>query len=101
MPIPKSSARADRRLLRDDVYGQLRDAIIDGTLEPGEQLRDAELATWLGVSRTPIREALLRLGQTGLVVAQPGRSTIGQRHQLASAARGARRRGGHARAGGA
>ena len=64
------------RLLRDDVYGHLRDAIIDGTLEPGEQLRDAELATWLGISRTPIREALLRLGQTGLVVAQPGRSTI-------------------------
>jgi DNA-binding GntR family transcriptional regulator len=76
MPVPKSSDRADRRLLRDDVYGHLRDAIIDGTLEPGEQLRDAELATWLGVSRTPIREALLRLGQTGLVVAQPGRSTI-------------------------
>ena len=75
MPIPQSSPRVDRRLLRDDVYGQLRDAIIDGTLEPGEQLRDTELATWLGVSRTPIREALLRLGQAGLVVAQPGRST--------------------------
>ncbi|GAA5124528.1 GntR family transcriptional regulator [Alloalcanivorax gelatiniphagus] len=75
MPVPKSPVSAGRRLLRDDVYGQLRDAIIDGTLEPGEQLRDAELATWLGVSRTPIREALLRLGQTGLVVAQPGRST--------------------------
>lgn len=75
MPVPTTSSRPDRRLLRDDVYGQLRDAIIDGTLEPGEQLRDAELATWLGVSRTPIREALLRLGQTGLVVAQPGRST--------------------------
>lgn len=76
MPVPTSSDRADRRLLRDDVYGHLRDAIIDGTFQPGEQLRDAELATWLGVSRTPIREALLRLGQTGLVVAQPGRSTI-------------------------
>lgn len=75
MPVPQSAPLPDRRLLRDDVYGHLRDAIIDGTLEPGEQLRDAELATWLGVSRTPIREALLRLGQTGLVVAQPGRST--------------------------
>lgn len=75
MPVPQSPHQRDRRLLRDDVYGQLRDAITDGTLEPGEQLRDAELATWLGVSRTPIREALLRLGQTGLVVAQPGRST--------------------------
>lgn len=75
MPIPSTSPRTDRRLLRDDVYGQLRDAIIDGTFEPGEQLKDAELAAWLGVSRTPIREALLRLGQTGLVVARPGRST--------------------------
>jgi DNA-binding GntR family transcriptional regulator len=75
MPIPATPPRTDRRLLRDDVYGQLRDAIIDGTFEPGEQLKDAELATWLGVSRTPIREALLRLGQTGLVVARPGRST--------------------------
>lgn len=75
MPIPAASPPTDRRLLRDDVYGRLRDAIIDGTFEPGEQLRDAELATWLGVSRTPVREALLRLGQTGLVVARPGRST--------------------------
>jgi DNA-binding GntR family transcriptional regulator len=42
---------------------------------PGEQLRDGELAAWLGVSRTPVREALLRLAEAGLVVAQPGRST--------------------------
>jgi DNA-binding GntR family transcriptional regulator len=65
----------DRRLLRDDVYNRIRDAIVDGTLVPGEQLRDQELAAWLGVSRTPVREALLRLAEAGLVVAQPGRST--------------------------
>lgn len=52
-----------------------RDAIVDGTFAPGEQLRDLELTAWLGVSRTPVREALLRLAQAGLVVAQPGRST--------------------------
>jgi DNA-binding GntR family transcriptional regulator len=57
------------------VYGRLRSAIVDGTFAPGEQLRDVELATWLGVSRTPVREALLRLAEAGLVVAQPGRST--------------------------
>jgi len=57
------------------VYRRLRDAIVDGTFEPGEQLKDQELATWLGVSRTPVREALLRLAQSGLVLAQPGRST--------------------------
>lgn len=58
------------------MYRRLRDAIVDGTLTPGEQLRDGELATWLGVSRTPVREALLRLAQAGLVVARPGRSTV-------------------------
>ncbi len=75
MPIPASSPLADRSLLRDDVYRRLRDAIVDGTFAPGEQLKDGELAEWLGVSRTPVREALLRLGASGLVVALPGRST--------------------------
>lgn len=75
MPIPSSSPLQGRTLLRDDVYRRLRDAIVDGTLAPGESLRDGELADWLGVSRTPVREALLRLAQSGLVVARPGRST--------------------------
>ena len=75
MPIPENAPAIDRRLLRDDVYHRLRDAIVDGSLAPGEQLRDGELAAWLGVSRTPVREALLRLAEAGLVVAQPGRST--------------------------
>lgn len=76
MPIPQNASAPERTLLRDNVYQKLRDAIVDGTFEPGEQLRDAELATWLGVSRTPIREALLRLATSGLVVSQPGRSTF-------------------------
>jgi DNA-binding GntR family transcriptional regulator len=75
MPIPKSQQRVDRSLLRDDVYLRLRDAIVGGTLAPGESLRDGELAEWLGVSRTPVREALLRLAGSGLIVARPGRST--------------------------
>lgn len=76
MPVPAVSAQAPLRvLLRDDVYTRLRDAIVDGTLVPGERLRDHELAAWLGVSRTPVREALLKLGQAGLVHTAPGRST--------------------------
>ena len=75
MPVPANVSLPPRALLRDDVYVRLRDTIVDGTFAPGEQLRDAELAGWLGVSRTPIREALLRLGQAGLVVSSPGRST--------------------------
>jgi len=76
MPVPDRLDTIDRRLLRDDVHRRLRDAIVDGTLAPGEQLKDVELAAWLGVSRTPVREALLRLAEAGLVVAHPGRSTV-------------------------
>jgi DNA-binding GntR family transcriptional regulator len=75
VPIPTDAPALDRRLLRDDVFRRLRDAIVDGTFAPGEQLKDVELATWLGVSRTPVREALLRLAESGLVESQPGRST--------------------------
>jgi DNA-binding GntR family transcriptional regulator len=75
MPVPQNAVSVDRSLLRDDVYRRLRDSIVDGTFVPGEQLKDGELAEWLGVSRTPVREALLRLGASGLVVAVPGRST--------------------------
>lgn len=75
MPVPIESVQPDRRLLRDDVFTRLRDAIVDGTFTPGEQLKDLELAEWLGVSRTPVREAIMRLAESGLVVAVPGRST--------------------------
>lgn len=75
MPVP-STITPPRPLLRDEVFERLRDAIVDGTLAPDEQLRDTELATWLGVSRTPVREALLELGRSGLVRALPGRSTV-------------------------
>lgn len=75
MPIPEGVGAVDRSLLRDDVYCRLRDAIVDGTFAPGEQLKDLELADWLRVSRTPVREALMRLAHGGLVVALPGRST--------------------------
>lgn len=76
MPIPVEHAPVRTSLLRDTVHDRLRDAIVDGTLAPGEVVRDTELASWLGVSRTPVREALLRLGESGLVRAAPGRSTV-------------------------
>jgi len=75
MPVPKRKAEASRTLLRDQAYVRLRDAILDGTLEPGEQLKDAEIAEWLGLSRTPIREALARLEEYGLVETAPNRYT--------------------------
>ena len=75
MPIPSKHGVHRRSLLRDHVYESIRDAIVDGTLVPGERLRDSELEEWLGVSRTPIREALLRLERAGLVIAEPGKAT--------------------------
>jgi len=50
-------------------------AILDGTLEAGERLQDDELSSWLGVSRTPIREALTRLAADGLVEIVANKST--------------------------
>jgi DNA-binding GntR family transcriptional regulator len=76
MPVPGSQGLVARSLLRDDAYRVIRDAIVDGTLAPGERLNDADLVAWLGVSRTPIREALARLEQAGLVHTKPGRFTI-------------------------
>src|SRR6478609_10557282 len=52
MPVPAEQAVTSRVLLRDEAYTRLRDAILDGTLEAGEHLRDAELSSWLGISRT-------------------------------------------------
>jgi GntR family transcriptional regulator, rspAB operon transcriptional repressor len=61
------SGRHDRRKVTDWVYEELKSAIVDLRLAPGEPLREATLADRLGVSKTPIREALTRLEQEGLV----------------------------------
>lgn len=59
--------------LRDVVFNTLRRAILEGTLKPGERLMEVHLAQKLGVSRTPIREAVHKLEQEGLVVVIPRR----------------------------
>jgi DNA-binding GntR family transcriptional regulator len=74
MPVP-SSAPTEHQLLRDTVREKIHDAIMDGTLEPGERLNDDELIAWLGVSRTPIREALSQLARAGLIEMAPNRYT--------------------------
>lgn len=60
-----------RPLLRDTAYDALRREIVEGRLEPGARLRDHELAARLGLSRTPVREALSRLEEEGLVETRP------------------------------
>ena len=58
----------------------IREAIIDGRLEPGRRLKEEELARELGISRTPIREALLMLQAEGLVDAIPNRGAMVRVH---------------------
>ena len=57
--------------LRDVVYNTLREAILKGELKPGERLMELQLASKLGVSRTPIREAIRMLELEGLAVTIP------------------------------
>lgn len=59
--------------LRDVVFNTLRKAILTGELKPGERLMEIHLANQLGVSRTPIREAIHKLEQEGLVIMIPRR----------------------------
>ena len=57
--------------LRDVVFNTLRQAILRGELKPGERLMEIQLANKLGVSRTPIREAIRKLELEGLVLMIP------------------------------
>ena len=57
--------------LRDIVFETLREAIINQTLKPGERLMEIQLAEEMGVSRTPVREAIRKLELEGLVVMVP------------------------------
>ncbi|OEI68196.1 GntR family transcriptional regulator [Curtobacterium sp. ER1/6] len=76
MPVPKSTVEnSPRKLLRDVVYEKMLAALRDGTLEHGERLNDDELVAWLGVSRTPIREAIAKLVDIGLVEMEANRYT--------------------------
>lgn len=62
--------------LRDVVFQTLRQAILRGELEPGERLMEIHLAQKLGVSRTPVREAIRKLELEGLVMMIPRRGAI-------------------------
>lgn len=61
----------DYKPLRDVVFENLREAILEGKLRPGQRLMEVQLAEQLGVSRTPVREAIRKLELEGLVVMLP------------------------------
>ncbi|OZI53622.1 hypothetical protein CAL25_06520 [Bordetella genomosp. 5] len=63
-PLPKQH-------MFDRVYEHMLDLISSGQIKPGERIKDGEWATKLGVSRTPVREAIRKLNQDGLLIALP------------------------------
>lgn len=71
-PIP-------RRALYEHVVERVRDLIIEGQLVPGERVNEATLGQHLGVSRTPLREAMRTLAAEGLVDIRPSRGTVVRR----------------------
>ena len=72
MPTPDPLATsAGPRLLRETVYDQLRAEVINCTLAPGTEMREAELAARFEMSKSPVRDALMRLAREGLVITLP------------------------------
>lgn len=71
MPIDFEVTMNEYLPLRDVVFNTLRRAILRGELKPGERLMEIQLANKLGVSRTPIREAIRKLELEGLVLMIP------------------------------
>jgi len=67
---------ADVRSLRDLAYDDIRDAILSGALAPGQRVKERDVAEQMGISTTPVKEALRRLEQEGLVVSQPRRGAV-------------------------
>jgi len=67
---------ADVRSLRDLAYDDMREAILTGVLPPGHRVKERDVAEQMGISTTPVKEALRRLEQEGLVVSQPRRGAV-------------------------
>jgi DNA-binding GntR family transcriptional regulator len=71
--LPRAAPFARPGLIRHEVYDHLKGEILSGKLPSGSRLAEIALAERLGVSRTPVREAVQRLAQDGLVEVMPNR----------------------------
>lgn len=71
--------RITRITLHDAVLNQIRDMIIEGTLAPGTRINEGQVGAALGVSRTPLREAIKTLASEGLVEILPAKGAIVRR----------------------
>jgi DNA-binding GntR family transcriptional regulator len=71
-PLPESTApKLQRSPLADGAYAAIKQMIIETTLPPGQTLAETQLALTLGISRSPIRQALVRLQEDGFVEVEP------------------------------
>ena len=82
-----SAADAPHGSRPEQVYTRLRDLIVQGLLAPGSRIVETEIATRLGVSRTPVREALQRLQQEGYVDGLARRAAVAPHRGAADARR--------------
>ncbi|QRG70193.1 GntR family transcriptional regulator [Brevibacillus choshinensis] len=86
--LVEHAKKVKRSSIREQVYHQIQEWIISGVLKPGDRLKDQDLAELLGASRTPIREALLRLEEEGMIQSKANSWTqvapvdINQAHRL-------------------
>jgi DNA-binding GntR family transcriptional regulator len=76
MKAPKEIKKLTKRTLSGQIAEQIRDAILDGRFALGAQLNEMELASRFGVSRGPVREAMQRLIQEGLLHSEPHRGVF-------------------------
>ncbi len=75
MPIPQDFTAPSHVSAKERALAQIQHWIVDGTFEAGERLNDGDLAHVLGMSRTPVREALQVLSREGFVETRAGRDT--------------------------
>ncbi|MDO4267663.1 MAG: GntR family transcriptional regulator [Eubacteriales bacterium] len=75
MPIPQKKTKEQPKTARERVYTEVREWIVNGTLQPGEKISDQEISQYFSVSRTPVREAIQMLSDQKLVDIFPGKET--------------------------
>ncbi|MGH2533698.1 MAG: GntR family transcriptional regulator [Thermomicrobiales bacterium] len=76
LPQGNGLSRPQTRTLREWVLNQLTESILNGSMPPGYRMVESALSAELGVSRSPLREALRQLEQDGLIITLPNTSTV-------------------------
>jgi hypothetical protein len=76
MASKKPLPRLERSVLSDQVSQAITDGLLDGRFRPGDSLVENELSEMLGISRSPVREALVELQKAGLITKQPGKRAV-------------------------